>query len=89
MVVGQSHGFETVDNLMHIGTAHDGQIDPVLVMVGQCVLAGCKPSAAGAAAAWLRGCQDSESRLRKGVNIYSPGRHHQEDGERIQTHDCR
>ena len=34
---GQSHGFDTVVSIRHIGTMHDEQIDPMLVMVGQCV----------------------------------------------------
>jgi hypothetical protein len=62
MAVGQSHGLDTVLSLMHIGTAHEGQMVPVLVMVGQWVLtvgvgAGAVviTSPAGAAATRLEG----------------------------------
>lgn len=36
--MGQSHGFDTVVNIKHIGTMQDEQMLPVLVKVGQWVL---------------------------------------------------
>lgn len=59
MAVGQSHGFDTVESSTQAGTAHDEQMVPVFVMVGQCALEvgvganvmASKPSPAGAAPA--------------------------------------
>lgn len=61
IAVGQSHGFDTVDNMMHIGMIHDEHMIPVLVTVGQWVsIVGVgvveterTPSLAGAAATCL------------------------------------